>query len=211
MPLRHSVTQGECISSIAYRYGFIPSFLWDHPDNKDLAEKRESMNVLLPGDIVVIPEKELAEVACDTGRRHTFRRKSVPEKLRFQFLLAGEPRADEPYRLEIDDAIVAEDACTDGEGRIEHSISPNARVAKVRFLETEDEFVFSLGQLDPIETIKGVKGRLECLGFYVGTIDGIEDDALRSCLETYQIARDLEATGEIDDPTRDALMDEHGA
>lgn len=211
MPLRHSVTQGECISSIAYHYGFDPAFLWDHPDNKDLKEMRKSMNVLAPGDIVAIPEKEITAAACETGRRHTFRRKGIPEKLRFQFLLAGEPRADEPYRIEIDGVVVAEEAFTDGEGRIEHGISPSARVAKVRFLETEDEFVFSLGQLDPIETVKGVKSRLKSLGFYVGTLDGIEDDALRICLATYQIARDLEATGEIDDPTRTALMDEHGA
>jgi hypothetical protein len=30
---KHTVAEGECLSSIAHRYGFFWKTLWDHPEN----------------------------------------------------------------------------------------------------------------------------------------------------------------------------------
>lgn len=77
----HTVEQGECISSIADGYGFFWETVWQHSDNTDLRVKRGDPNVLMPGDVVAIPEKEEKQEDGATEKRHCFRRKGVPAKL----------------------------------------------------------------------------------------------------------------------------------
>ena len=55
---KHTVREGECVSSIAYEHGLFPDTIWDHPDNSELKQKRKEMNLLEAGDVVEIPEKE---------------------------------------------------------------------------------------------------------------------------------------------------------
>src|SRR5689334_1917583 len=113
MPRSHRVADGECLSSIAYQYGFFPGTIWDAPENAALRRQRANPNVLRAGDVVTIPDPRVASSECATDERHVFRRKGVPERLRFQFLLAGEPRASEPYELEVDGEVLASGANTD--------------------------------------------------------------------------------------------------
>lgn len=211
MPKNHTVTGGECLSSIAFQYGFFPDTLWAAPENSALRGKRTDPNVLQAGDVVVIPDVRAGEAECATGKRHTFRRRGVPEKLRLQFFSAGEPRADEEYELTVDGKRLGAGARTDAEGRVEHFIRPDARVATFRFPETGEELVFALGGIDPVDTVKGVQGRLKSLGFFAGDIDGAEGEALALAVATYQAARGLPPTGQIDDPTRAELSKDYGA
>src|SRR5690606_17426642 len=52
----HRVAQGECLSTIAHRFGLESwKVLWDHPENAPLRERRKSPHVLLPGDVVAVP------------------------------------------------------------------------------------------------------------------------------------------------------------
>lgn len=211
MPIKHRVRRGECLASIAHHYGHFPDTLWDAAENQALRERRSHPGVLETGDVVVIPDKRRRTVSLGLDQRHVFRRRGVPEKLQLQFMLAGEPRDDELYELRVDGVVVATDALTDGEGRIEHFISPSARRAEVQFLETDDIYVFALGDLDPIDTPAGVQGRLESLGYPAGP-RGAEFDhpLLRDALLRYQIDKGLEPSGEADDPTIAALQQDYG-
>ncbi len=211
MSISHTVAEGECLSSIAFEHGLFPDSLWAAPENAALRSKRGDPHVLQPGDVVVIPEKRPGNAQCPTGKRHTFRRKGVPEKLRFTFESAGEPRADEPYELRVDGKLLAGGAKTDADGKIEHWISPGAREAVVRFVDTDEECVFALGALDPVDSLAGAQSRLKSLGFYVGDIDGAESDSLAHAVAAYQVACGLEPTGALDDTTRNRLLDDHGA
>lgn len=210
MPTVHIVKQGDCISSIAYENGYGPATLWDADENADLREKRGDPNVLLPGDKVVLPDKEMVTTTHATGKRYTFVRRGVPEKLRLQFLLDDEPRAGEPYVLEINGAVVASDKSTDGDGRIEHSIPPNARSGRVLFRDGTEVYELSLGHLDPIDQARGVKARLKNLGFYFGSVDDTLDEATEFAISAFQESRGLEPLGDLDDETRDALKKAYG-
>jgi hypothetical protein len=211
MPNSHTVAEGECLSSIAFEYGLFPDALWAAPENAALRGQRKDPHVLQPGDVVVIPEKRPGHAACPTGKRHTFRRKGVPEKLRFTFESAGEPRGDEPYELRVDGKLLAGGARTDADGHIEHWISPGAREAVVRFVDTDEECVFALGALDPVDSLAGAQARLKSLGFFAGAIDGAPTDALPIAVATYQASRGIDPTGELDDATRSRLLEDHGA
>ena len=57
MPTKHTVQEGECVSSIAHDYGLLPNTVWEYEENRTLRELRKNPNVLLPGDVLVIPDK----------------------------------------------------------------------------------------------------------------------------------------------------------
>jgi len=83
---KHTVREGECVSSIANEHGLFPDTIWNHPDNSQLKQKRKDMNLLEVGDIVEIPEKEEKEESGATEQKHRFRKKGVPAKLRMKIL-----------------------------------------------------------------------------------------------------------------------------
>src|ERR1700674_415579 len=99
MPIQYKIKTGDCISSLAYDYGFFPDTIWNHPDNAELKQKRKDPNVLMRGDLLVIPDKEIKEVTKSTEQAHRFRKKGVPAKLKVRLLKKGEPRKNEKYRL----------------------------------------------------------------------------------------------------------------
>jgi hypothetical protein len=81
MTIQHQVGEGDCIGNISFRYGFEWTRIWNHPENAELRARRSDPNILLPGDIVHIPAKELKELSCATDRRHIFKRKKRSRKI----------------------------------------------------------------------------------------------------------------------------------
>jgi putative peptidoglycan binding protein len=206
VPISHRVQPGDCIASIAYRYGFFPNTLWQHPENKALRELRKDPNVLAPGDVVHVPDKRVREETCAAGRSHRFKRKAVPERLELQLTREGEPRQDEPYVLEVDGAEVARGSA-DGDGRISASISPSARQARLLLTDGTEVIEISLGHLLPVDDLRGAQQRLQGLGLYRGPTHGELDDDTVAALVDFQVERELEPTGELDAATQGALLD----
>ena len=77
----HKVAAGESIISIAKDYGFFWKTVWEHGNNASLKEKRKNPNVLLEGDEVFIPEKQLKKVSKGADATHKFKRKGEPVKI----------------------------------------------------------------------------------------------------------------------------------
>ncbi|UCE46828.1 MAG: peptidoglycan-binding protein [Phycisphaerales bacterium] len=199
----HTVKQGDCISSIAFKYGMFPDDIWNDSKNRQIKEQRKDPNVLMPGDVVYVREKEEKEVSCASEQRHRFKRKGVPEILRMRFLSGGEPRADKDYVLDIDGTLF--DGKTDKDGKVEIAIPPNAKQATILFRESGVEYKLKLGNLDPITEISGVQGRLKNLGFYPGPIDGNMSDQLEQAIRDFQERNNLEPNGSLDENTRNKI------
>ena len=208
MLLQHVVQQGECLSSIAFRFGFFPDTLWKHGENSDLRRKRKNPNALAPGDVLVIPEKELKEVAKQPEHRYRFRKKGVPAQLNLKVLNEGEPVANQPFVLVVDG--VSRSGTTDGQGGISVDIVPDARHAALTVGQggAAIHYELELGHLDPIDTISGVQQRLRNLGF-----DCPEDGQLGvetiAALRAYQADCQIKVTGQIDSATRVQLERDH--
>jgi hypothetical protein len=201
----YKVKQGDCISSISARHGLFWEKVWNHPKNAKLKEKRKDPNVLYPGDVVFIPEKEKKEESGATEQRHRFKKKGTPAKLKIRLLRKDQPRANLPYRLKIDGEWRSEGE-TDGDGFVEASIPPCAKTAEIH-LETPGQsvevYTFNLGGLDPIDTDDGIRERLSCLGFRVG------DDMTRA-IEAFQKKEGMNPTGQMDEATRTRLKERFG-
>jgi hypothetical protein len=163
MPEKYITQPGDCISSIAYAYGFFPETVWQHEKNAALRALRESPNLLIPGDAVWIPDKRIKSAEIPTGQRHRFRRRGVPERLELRFLDSeGQPRTGLAYEFQVDGAMST--GTTDGSGWLREKIRPDALSAHLR-LETGEEYEIEIGKLWPGNTIRGLQQRLQNLGY----------------------------------------------
>ena len=203
MAINYEVKQGECISSIAFEQGFFPDTIWDHPGNAELKKNRKDPNVLMLDDIVFVPDKQLKEVSKPTNAVHKFRCKNTPKILSIQFMNFDTPLANLGYKIEIDGKKI--EGTTNSAGWLKQAIPPNAKLAKL-VLNNGSIFELKLGELDPVDEVTGVQGRLHSLGFYNGSLNGQMDDETKSALRGFQHSHDLEETGENDDQTKELLI-----
>ena len=207
--MNHIVKQGECLSSIAARYGFSWQALWNDSANADLKKKRKDPNILFVDDVVVVPDVKLRKESCASGSLHNFVCKSTIEPIRIQFLDAlDKPIANAKYELVIDGK--TRTGSTNGDGELNEKISPHVKSAKLFLGDDRVEYTLQLGALDPITEVAGVQERLTNLGYDPGKIDGISGPRTSAAISTFQAEHGLEPTGELDDDTLSALTDRHG-
>lgn len=210
----HTVKQGDTLISIAHEHGFRDwEFIWQHASNASLREQRADPQVLVPGDVVHVPEKTTKEVEVATNERHSFVAKVLCA--RFEAVLrdeSGNPLTNCRYQLEIEG--LSRQGYTDDEARVGIDLPPDAKRGVLKVWATSPTartltWNLQLGSLEPIDTTAGVQARLSNLGFYQGKIDGQASDELRRALRDFQIVYGLELTGEADDATRAKLAEIH--
>jgi hypothetical protein len=202
MAVKYRVKKGDCISSIAAKYGHFPETIWDDPDNADLKIDREKPDILYEGDIVIVREKEEKQEGVATDNKYKFRRKGIPKMMEVQFLLLGEPRANQSYRLDLDGSL--SDGSTDGNGWVKQAISPGARDALFIF-DDGGKYELQLGHMDPVNITSGVQARLNNLRLYYGPIDGKNSPTLDLAIKSFQEQEGLDTSGQMDPATEDAL------
>jgi len=205
----YTVQGGDCISSIAWQFGFFPDTLWNHPGNAALKSKRKDPNVLLPGDTVFVPDKRPREEDAATNKTHTFKAKGVPAVFKLCLLRDGKPRANEKYVLNIDGKLF--EGSTDGGGNLEHAILPDAKEGKLTLSDGQEEYELKLGHLDPIDEVRGIQARLRSLGFYSGDLGDEMNAATRGALAAFQKSKGLSSTGAPDQATKEALKSAFGS
>lgn len=212
---RRVVEPGECLASIAEREGFFWQTLWAHRDNAELAAGRESPYLLLPGDRVALPLKRERQVACETDRRHVFRRRGVPERLRICLEDERGPRAKVDYLLEV--AGVELRGTTDEHGYLEHWVPADARRGLLTvdpgreqlFAPEPEIYELELGRLGPSSSLAGARARL--INLELLDAHDRREEAFTNALIAFQRALGLPVSGELDVATAAALVEAHGS
>ena len=217
MPVEHRVEQGECLSSIADSYGFSDyRTIYNHADNADFREKRPNPNVIMPGDVLTIPDITSKTVACETALRHVFTLKQAITKLRIVLASdSGELYCGKRYRLTVDGQDY--EGKTDSEGLVEQTIPAGAKEAElVVFLsDSEEEEIegyslhLELGALDPPDYVSGAQARLINLGYECESVGGTLDAATQAAIEAFQEHNGLSVSGVLDDATVEKLRQLH--
>jgi hypothetical protein len=208
MGTTYTAGDNDCISSIAQDNGFFWQTIWNHPQNADLKALRKDPNVLMAGDAVFIPDLTVKGVAGGSGARHTFKLRGVPAIARFRFLEAGKPRAGVPYVLNVGD--LSTNGQTDGDGCVQFPIPPNVTTGTL-FLgqgAKARRYDLQFGAINPVTEESGARQRLTTLGFDCG--DDGDADRLARAIRSFQVAKTLQVTGLLDEPTRDALVKAYG-
>jgi hypothetical protein len=216
--VHYTVRQGDCLSSIAKKWGFTAyETIYQDPGNAAFREKRPNPNIIFPGDILYIPDRSVKEIPCATDQLHCFsmNREKVYLRLCLQDDL-HQPFANAKYRLRVEGEWY--EGATDSAGMVLQEIPPDAVDGEITVFPLADDpsdegytFQLKLGHLDPIDEVSGVDGRLVNLGF--GPTDtenpAWSDDDRVEALKTFQDRFGLEITGQADDATRDKLREMH--
>jgi N-acetylmuramoyl-L-alanine amidase len=217
----HTVKQGEYLSGIALDFGFLDwHTIYNDPNNADLWKKRDSHEVLLPGDEVFIPDKQDRQETCGTERRHEFELYQPKNWLNIVLKDAvGNAIANQPYTLTVGEQELKD--TTDDTGLVQQEIPIGVTSGCLTLDNLGLSWDLGIGYLDPFREkdtndpiVSGIQARLNNLGFPCGEVDGIMTTETRRAIRMYQIARmgldPSKASGEPDEDTRNALFAEHG-
>jgi len=212
----YTVKQGDHLAGIAWRSGFSDYLcIWDHPNNTAIKKKRQNPNVLFPGDILYIPDREERQEARSTDQRHSFVLREKPLKLHLKLRDHYEkPIANARCVLVIDGDF--RDVTSDGNGKLELEIPPSASQSVLLIQDTEQTpfggmaIPIKIGHLDPIDEISGQQGRLTNMGYFLGDIDGNDGPAFRMAVEEFQCEHGLTVDGICGPKTQAKLKELYG-
>lgn len=208
MSILYTVQEGEHLSKIAKKFGF-RSFraIWSDPNNAALAATRTSPNVLLPGDVIFIPDREPRREEANTGRRHTFF--TTNQRLRLR-LVVKDP-FDTPMKGMSIDVDVDGDVApliTSNDGQVERPIPIDAERGQISVLGVV--VPVRIGHLNPVDHVSGWMARLNNLGYHAGEVGQSSPEEVRSAVEEFQCDFGLPVTGLVDGATQAALVSAHG-
>lgn len=206
----HDVAQGESVESVAAATGHATQTIWEAPENASLRDRRKDPHVLLPGDRLFVPPLRPKTFQVKTGAAPRFTVARPPSRLRLELRRDGKPRANEPFVLVVDGREAR--GTTDGDGRVDQPIPAGAAKATLTVGEGEDRATYELAlrALDPVTEPTGIQARLANLGYDAGPADGAVGPRTRAAVAAFQRDEGLEATGEADAATQDALRQRHG-
>ena len=217
------VRQGDVLSRIAARHGFDAQEVWEDDANRALRELRGSPDVLHPGDVLHIPDP-VAPRGTRISSRTTNRYVATLPSLPIRVVVRRGSEVVRNERCEIVSLTPPLEAQTDGDGLLSFEAPYHVEEIRVRFPARSFELLLRVGHLDPIDEESGVVARLENLGFLMpsGMLQGgrvhrplYTQDAQRvrmaRALACFQRQQGLAPTGELDEATRNALRDAHGA
>jgi hypothetical protein len=207
----HQVEQGEWMGSIAAQYGFaLWRPIWKLPENADLRSKRTDPELLFPGDLVWIPEVKQNSVSRPTDSPHKFTKLGDRATLRLRFVDVDRfIRAFGPisYSLEMEDGDTQSGEIAHEGQEIELDLALKAQQGTLQMRGVEPILI---GGLDPLNTVSGMQGRLQNLGFDPGPIDNIAGPLTASAVREFQQRNAIHVDGIIGPETRGKMKEVYG-
>ncbi|MBB1335683.1 MULTISPECIES: PGRP and LysM peptidoglycan-binding domain-containing protein [unclassified Pseudoalteromonas] len=215
---QHTVAQGETLLRIARQYGYKTSTaLYNHPSNAEFKALRPDPNLIFPGDIINIPPKKEKFMPLRANSLNTFVVKNEKEYFRLQIIHEdGDDITGKRIVLNIGSQTI--DTVLQSNRLIEIELNNNdALTGSVDLYLNEGEttptksFNVQIGNLDPIDTLSGVQGRCNMLGFNCGKVDGVNGTKTKAGVKEFQQAQQLQVDGIAGPVTKSRLVYVYGA
>jgi hypothetical protein len=221
----YEIRKGDYLTKLGHEMGFDPAYVWSHPKNKDLVDKRKNQEVLKPGDILWVPDeaRRRMPVEAETSNAYVARVPKVP--LVVTLKLGGKVLKKEPYVLrgmgKLPDGTGARKeeitGETDEEGRIHLTPTVHVREVEITLPRRKKELRLFVAGMSPDNELTGVRMRLKNLG-YLGSkhqgaegYEALDPVALEAAIRAFQADQGLEQTGKIDEAFSAKLVEVHGS
>lgn len=205
----HVVRQGEHLAQLAQRYGFEPEDVWQDEENSRLRSQRDNQQVLNPGDIVIFPGREPVKQSLRLRDSNSFTARVRMLETRIRFFDGDGPWASRTCVVE--GLGEPREETTDGDGWLRIIAPATLQSLTVRFPDVDASYRVTLGDVDPISEARGVQMRLSLLGYLLAAPSCNWTEAARAALRAFQVANNIQPSGEPDDDTRRALVSEFGS
>jgi Putative peptidoglycan binding domain/LysM domain len=199
MPVSYTIQQGDSVISLSESYGLFADTIWNDAANSDLRQLRPDMNVLMPGDVVVIPDKRPRMEKRAAGAKYSFRRKGIPALFRLQVYDMHLPRANQSYTLTVDG--VQYTGTSDSQGIVEQFVPALSKTGELVIGEDNFRIPLLFGDLDPSSELTGIQKRLNNMGYDCGDAGGELNEQTQSALTRFQREHGLPEGGEADSAT----------
>jgi hypothetical protein len=220
MPETHVVKQGETFPSIADRHGFSDwKAIWDAQANAAFRKLRPNPMVLLPGDVVTIPDKKpLEKTPCAAGQEHEVVIHRHPMYLVLELVdIDGEPfPTGTNYTLELGTKNKKVKGSLGANGKLKEKIPPTISKATLTLelevskgTKTKIEMLLLIGHLDPADSVTGCQQRLNNMGYTAGKPDGMFGNLTGAALRDFQLANSVKEKG-LGELTVKKLIEVHG-
>lgn len=210
------IKQGDYLSKLASLLRFDAQSIWNDPRNQELKKRRADPEILLPGDVLYIPDAPPAPCLLRKGTKNRFVAAVTKVRVRTCFRdHEGSPFKALQYKVEgLGEPITG---VTDVNGLVDFDVDVGVREVRVVFPDRLEHYDLRIGDLDPIDEPTGANMRLEHLGYYgwmlAGRAEpslGLDTECLRLALRAFQRDRKLPETGMLDAATTSALREAHG-
>ena len=206
---------GECVISIAQAAGFADwRTVFNAPENAALKAKRPDPSMLIEGDAVFLPDFDPLTVTVSAPGEYTIHTRGIYAEVNLQLNdTAGEPYAWLKWELKVKDKVYKGE--TDSQGSVQQKVPADSTEGDLTlFLDDSGknklQWTIELGGMDPIETVSGVQGRLNNLGYHTGAdAKGTQGDDTVNAIRAFQNDHDLPVTGKLDRATRERIQQEH--
>ena len=211
MPI-YTVKPGDCLTKIAADFGLGDyKDIYDHQANAEYRKLRPNPNVIQPVDKIFIPETIPFARTLATGQRHTILVKQPRATLQVYVQDAdGDPVSGKNYVLRVEGQ-TDKKGTTKDDGLVKEDVPAAATVASIDFPEDGFSFEVKLGHLDPLDERMALAARLRNLGFSCPESNDLGEmtERIQYALARLQAENGLDPTGELDDQTRDLLLQLH--
>jgi len=111
MAINYRIKLGDCVFCLIREKGFLPETVWMHSNNAALRAERKTLKMLLPDDVLFIPDIRPKEVKEPTNEVHKFQMKGERHLHWIEIELVGEdnkPIPDEKYKVTLPDGSIKE-------------------------------------------------------------------------------------------------------
>lgn len=159
------VRPGESLLELAYSGGFDSwKTVWNHEANAELRQLRKDPQVLLPGDELAVPQRNVVpKEACPVDKVHRFRLVRPRAWVNLRMVDGdGEPLSNKRFELRLERQ--THDGTTDDDGLLSVEIPPDAHEGVVTvWLDSAGrrfEAGVKVGHLDPASEPSGLRARL---------------------------------------------------
>jgi N-acetylmuramoyl-L-alanine amidase len=212
----YSVEQGDCLSSIAKKFGFSDyRAIYDHANNAEFRDDRPNPNIICKGDRIYIPDREKKDFDRDHDKSHKFVLKRPKAFLKAVIQYDGTKAcANCAYRVIFPYGEVV--GTTGDDGLIDQEIPADLDQATLEVTVEDDgrktvrRWALKLGHLDPINTPTGIQARLNNLGFDCGEVDGVIGKKTKAAIEDFQEWAGLDVDGIAGPETQAKLKSAYG-
>jgi hypothetical protein len=144
-------------------FGFDGAAVWNDDTNAALRARRADPDLLLPTDVLYIPDQSKNEPVTHTlatGQTNTFTSRVPTFPVKVQ--LADAPMANRAFTVKELPELIGQTTGADGSFTIDVPVTLDAFT--ITFDNIQEPFIFNVGHLDPINTLSGIFQRLQNLG-----------------------------------------------